>query len=275
MDLLTCINGCRVIRVSLMLLVCLISICILCSYTTDEVAETQMETATTNAELITQNMIILVTDFANKTGDTEYDNVGIALGIYVTDKLTRVSTIKVVTDDTRREALAEQQIGMSGFVEAESAAETGILTGATHVVFGTYTLLEDKLIAGANVVDAVSGVQLCSATYTSSCDDTDKLVCEITNQILSGLSVTLTEIESESVMTEDTGATIDTLKYRGEFERTLFDGSGKIKERFTPEEIRFLKELCSRILAIENKNSQMIAMRRFIHRLKAETALRG
>ncbi len=197
--------------------------------------------------------VIFVGDFANETGDPKWNGVGIGIANSISVKLSKISSIKVTSVEARRQAMAEQRFGMTGFADAETAAELGKIAGATHIAYGTYTIAGNELMAFAYLVDCSTALTEGSCESFAKTDSTASLISELALglvQALGGADETAIAAISEG----DIGKTIDTLAMEGRIADLLLDENGAVK-RFLPREIlQEAEAMCAKIISIEPLN---------------------
>jgi len=209
------------------------------------------------APAFAETKTILVGDFVNETGDAKWDTVGSALAGSIAVKLGHVKSIKVINEEARRRVMAEQRFGMSGFVDVATAADVGRLSGATHIVYGTYTLVGDDLMAFAYLVNCATGVQEGSCQSVRNRNSTAALINEITEKMLGEIGATATDAEIVRIEKEDIGRTIDTLALQGEIDGILYK-NGLMRLDIPKDELLYAKDLCEKILEVEPENTVVL-----------------
>ena len=209
------------------------------------------------ATAFAETKTILVGDFVNETGDAKWDTVGSALAGSIAVKLGHVKSIKVINEEHRRRVMAEQRFGMSGFVDAETAAEVGKLAGATHIVYGTYTLVGDDLMAFSYLVNCATSVQEGSCQSSRNMNSTAALINEIAELMLGEIGATATTAEIVRIENEDIGRTMDTLALRGEISQILYE-KGTMRRNIPRDELLYAKDLCEKILEVEPENLNVL-----------------
>ena len=199
--------------------------------------------------------VVLVGNFVNETGDPKWDGVGIGIANSIAVKLGNVKSITVTNEEARRRVMAEQRFGQSGFVNEQTAAETGRLVGATHIAYGTYTLAGDQLMAYAYLVNCATAMQEGACEAYSKTDATAALINELSLGLVGKLGATATEAEIVKVEREDTGKTIDTLTLMGKAGTIMYDEKGAMRRNLSESELMQAKNIYEQILAVEPENT--------------------
>ena len=130
---------------------------------------------------------VLVTYFANHTGDTAYDPLGRGLADMVVTDLSAVAGLKIV-ERTRLQALLDElALQGSGAVEAATAQEQGRLLGASHAVTGSVTAVKPDVRIDIRMVSVGTGEVLMAESVTGRADRFFELQGELTRRFVEGL----------------------------------------------------------------------------------------
>lgn len=198
--------------------------------------------------------VILVGNFANETGDPKWNGVGVGIANSISVKLSRISSIKVTSEEARRQAMAEQRFGMSGIIDAATAAEAGKIAGATHVAYGTYTIAGDELMAFAYLVNCTTAITEGSCESYAKTDSTASLINEISLALASSAGAQATEAEIALVKSGNTGTSVNTMALEGKIADLIFDETGLFIIGLSHDILEESAAMCRQILEIEPLN---------------------
>ncbi|MCU0849460.1 MAG: tetratricopeptide repeat protein [Spirochaetes bacterium] len=106
--------------------------------------------------LFADKMAVLVTPFKND-GDAAFSWVSAGMTDTVAADLNRISGIVVVSEDDRRSALREMELGQTGLISEETAVKAGELTGANVIFTGSYTVYGDQIRVIAKLIRVDTG----------------------------------------------------------------------------------------------------------------------
>ena len=209
---------------------------------------------TVNSAAIAAEKVILVGNFTNETGDPKWNGVGVGIANSISVKLSRISSIKVTSEEARRQAMAEQRFGMTGFADAPAAAEVGKIAGATHVAYGTYTIAGDELMAFAYLVNCATALTERSCESFAYTDSTAALINELSLELAEALGADATEDELARIEKSDVGTTIDTLEMEGRIAEILFDEKLLFRLGLPIEQLNEAAAMSRQILEVEPLN---------------------
>jgi len=114
-------------------------------------------------------MNILVYPFEN-TGPKEFSWISAGMTETVIADLTRLRSISVITDESRRKALKEMTLGQAGALEDETVIEVGKVTGANLVCSGSYMVIGNRIRAIAKLINIETGAVKTSAKIDGTVD---------------------------------------------------------------------------------------------------------
>jgi len=200
--------------------------------------------------------VILVGDFKNESGDSSLDSIGVGIAIQITAVLSRLSSVSVIPGDARRLALAEARLSASGFAAANPALG-GSLASATHVVYGTYTVIGEELMAAAYAVDANSGEAVGSATVSAYKPQAGSICVQLAQSLVEDIrdefpaksfNFEIIEENTDPAIERARNYSLDILSAKGELENLLYR-SGLLRRGLSREEIARGLELCEFVLA--------------------------
>lgn len=123
-------------------------------------------------------------------GDPE-DFAAFEIGLQelVITELAMNSSLRVVERGQIKELLAEQDLGASGRVDANTAAQVGQLVGAKYMVMGSFLEVNSSLTMTARVVDSETGELVNSDRVRGDRDDIYEMAVNLADQLTRGLEL--------------------------------------------------------------------------------------
>ena len=100
---------------------------------------------------------LAVTSFTSGSADPNLAPLGKGLQSMFTTDLSNVPGLEVVERARLAEIKGELALAASGFVDPDSAARAGALLGATHLLTGSFTLLDKELRLDARLFSVAAG----------------------------------------------------------------------------------------------------------------------
>ena len=101
------------------------------------------------------------------------------------------SALQIVERNRIRAILEELNLGKSGFLDEEKAAELGHGVQATHILMGAFTTLGDTMRLDVRMVDVKTGVIAFTHEVTGSKDDFFALEKQLIEEVHSKLALEL------------------------------------------------------------------------------------
>ena len=101
--------------------------------------------------------LIALADFENATGDSAYDPYTSGLAEAIGTFIARSGIVQLVERSRLQSVIDEQNLGLSGVLDEESATEVGRLLGAQAVILGSYLLEGDRFQVNARMIDTETG----------------------------------------------------------------------------------------------------------------------
>lgn len=102
-------------------------------------------------------------------------------------ELSSNTNLRVVDRTIVRELLAEQDLGASGRVDAETAARIGRMVGAKYVVMGGYNEIEDVFYLDGRIVDTETSEVLRSDRVSDKRTDLYRIIITFGNRLTDGV----------------------------------------------------------------------------------------
>ena len=199
--------------------------------------------------------IVFVGEFVNKTGDAAYDGVAAGLGIHLASTLASSGAVRVVTHESRRAALAEARLAISGMTAPDATAAACELSGADVALTGSYALIGDELLLGVELISAISGeVRALPPIYCGK-SDLKALFMNAGEGVLGLLFQSDMKGVPESFGVESDSVSLDVLSLKGEIDAALFGEDGRMRKDLSAAEIDALIELCEKVIESEPEDA--------------------
>jgi TolB-like protein len=100
---------------------------------------------------------VAAVDFANMSGRVEFDRLGQIIPEVISTNWAESGRLELVERGRLQDALQEMQLGLSGVVEAQSAAELGRAVGADAILVGSFILFGETIRITARLIDVQTG----------------------------------------------------------------------------------------------------------------------
>lgn len=130
-----------------------------------------------------ENQAAAITEFTDVKGNIS--ELGMFIAEELTTKLYKKSKLEIVERQMLKKILKEQNLGLSGFIDEQTAVSIGNILGADAIITGTITVVGKYIRINARVISTKSGKVL-SAASASVIKDND-LLCML------GAAVSTTE----------------------------------------------------------------------------------
>ena len=113
-------------------------------------------------------MKIAVLNFENTNRDAKYDYLSTSIAESLSTFLIKYSKGKVIIVERSQidKALKEVGFQMSGFTDEKTALQIGKLTNATHIIIGSYTVIEDVIRINARLISVEAGEGILAESIT-------------------------------------------------------------------------------------------------------------
>ena len=133
-------------------------------------AASSVEVHSANAIRLDESQRILaILPFRNKTDDSDLEGAGTVLADAIAMSIMSKRKDIVMVERERIETLfAEMKLGLSGAIDAATAARIGKLLGARFLAFGAIRRLGGRSYVSARLVDVETGRILCAASAKSA-----------------------------------------------------------------------------------------------------------
>jgi len=139
---------------------------------------------------------LAIADLSNDTGDPQFDVAGPGLASILITRFARTESVRVVERGRLQDVLAEIELGGSGAIDPDTAAQAGKLLGADYVVLGSiFTVKLPSIAVSVRIVAVESGQVVVAEEVTGEVGDDGAeffvLVDELAFALLDGLDVRL------------------------------------------------------------------------------------
>jgi len=132
-------------------------------------------------------------------GAEEFSGLSVGLQSMVTTDLSQANAVTVVERAKIADLLAELRLAKDGVIDPATAAEIGKLTGATHVVAGSFTVVGDTMRLDARLADVQSGEVAVATEMSGEKEAFFELEKELVKKLLAELGAALSPKERAAV----------------------------------------------------------------------------
>lgn len=129
-----------------------------------------------------RQMNILVYPFKN-SGSNRYSWISLGMTDTVITDLNKIKDIHVISEDDRKNAIREIELGQSGLISDESAVRVGKITGANLIFTGSYLVAGDRIRINAKLMMVDTG----GIVKTIKVDGTVSNIFELQDKVVIGL----------------------------------------------------------------------------------------
>jgi TolB-like protein len=116
---------------------------------------------------------LAVTDFTKESQNPDHENLEKIVPEWLTTFLVEAQAFEVIERRKLQKVLQEQNLGQTGIIETESAAQVGKILGVNILITGTVISVGDTLEVTIRLVDTTNGAIIGAASV--SVDDVDDL----------------------------------------------------------------------------------------------------
>lgn len=142
---------------------------------------------------------IAVLEFTNASTDAGLDALGKGLQSMVTTDLSKVAALDLVERARLREVEAELKLGRSEKIDRKTAARFGKLSGATHLLGGTFTVVGDTMRLDARLLTVEQGKVLLAEEITGERDAFFELEKALVRKLVTALGLKLAPKERAGI----------------------------------------------------------------------------
>jgi TolB-like protein len=119
-------------------------------------------------------LCIMVYPFENQ-GDAQYSWVSAGMTESVIADLGNISSVTVITDESRRQAVKEMEPRLLDLANPDTAVKVGQMTGANAIITGGYTVAAGRVRVVVNLVNVESGAAGKTIKLDGALDDIFRL----------------------------------------------------------------------------------------------------
>ncbi|MBN1782127.1 hypothetical protein JW948_13425 [bacterium] len=144
-------------------------------------------------------MTLAVLDFENRTflQAEKYAPLSQGLAEMMITELSRIQSVHMVERRRLKELLDELKLQQSGMTSGDGAMQVGRMSGAGHLVFGSFMVVSDnKIRIDLRIVEVETGKNLKAAEVTGKTRDILSLIKKLSGKIVNDLSLILTKEEA-------------------------------------------------------------------------------
>lgn len=113
-------------------------------------------------------MVIAVLDFENTGGEAKYQTLSSGISESLSTFLIKYSQGKLIVAERTQVEKAVSELGFqkSGFTDEKNALQVGKLTNATHVLLGSYSVIDNVLRINARLISVETGEGVLAESVT-------------------------------------------------------------------------------------------------------------
>ncbi|MEZ4317775.1 MAG: CsgG/HfaB family protein [Myxococcota bacterium] len=141
---------------------------------------------------------VAVVPFDN-AGGAEFEGLGVGLQSMVTTDLAQADAVTVVERARIHDLLAEMQLAKDGVIDPATAVQIGKVSGATHVVAGSFTVVGDTMRLDVRLAEVATGKVTVAAEEQGERDAFFELEKSVVTKLLAGMGAELTPKERAAV----------------------------------------------------------------------------
>ncbi len=151
---------------------------------------------TVNASEVTT---VAVLPFVNLSKNPQIDWIGAGFAETIATKLCRVSGIQYVERTQLSQAMKELKLQNSALSDPAKARKLGKLSGAGHVIIGSYQKAGDKLKVDARVLEVETATSSKSAEVVGKMDDVFDMQADLVGQLIESIGSSATAAETKAI----------------------------------------------------------------------------
>lgn len=146
---------------------------------------------------------IAVTPFDNTAGSDEFAFLTDGFAEALTFGLCQLKDIQIVERQGIDRIMEEYELGLTGLIDADEAAEIGKMVGANYLMTGSYQVIRDNIRVYCRLVDVAKGVVDSNHSFaaTGNVDTVFDLQDDLINQVVASFSIEVAPEEKERIET--------------------------------------------------------------------------
>jgi len=165
--------------------------------------------------------VVAVMRYYNNTGDDKYEHLGRAFSSMMISDLSVIERIRLVERERIEELTKELDFQQSGYVDPESAQTVGMMIGAEWVVTGAFLTVDPEMRLDTRVANVESTEIVTTAEVTGEQESLFDLQQRLSDQVVAGLELALTEEEQAALRAQQEANRIDDLDTMVRFSQAL------------------------------------------------------
>jgi TolB-like protein len=227
---------------------------------------------------------VAVLDFESSTADPALAPLGKGLQSMLTTDLAQLSALTLVERARLQEVQAEVRLGKEGWADPATAAKIGKLAGASHLLAGTFTVLDGRMRIDARLVLVEEGTVALTATVDGERDAFFELEKDLVRRLVEALSVQAQPKERAGlsrVHTADWEAFLDFSQGIDAFDGARYDAALERLRAATERDADFalarytLSRYEELITSLRARSDQIETARQELERLEKQKAASG
>lgn len=165
--------------------------------------------------------VVAVMRYYNNTGDDRYEHLGRAFSSMMISDLSVIDRIRLVERERLEELTKEMDFQYSGYVDPESAQTLGLMIGAEWVVTGAFLTVDPEMRLDSRVASVETTEIVTAAEVTGQQESLFDLQQRLSDQVVQGLELVLTEDEQAKLRAQQEANRIDDMETMLKFSEAL------------------------------------------------------
>lgn len=165
--------------------------------------------------------VVAVMRYYNNTGDDKYEHLGRAFSSMMISDLSVIDRIRLVERERIEELTKELDFQQSGYVDPESAQTVGLMIGAEWVVTGAFLTVDPEMRLDSRVANVETTEIVTTAEVTGQQESLFDLQQRLSDQVVQGLELVLTEEEQAKLRAQQESNRIDDMETMLKFSEAL------------------------------------------------------
>lgn len=165
--------------------------------------------------------VVAVMRYYNNTGDEKYEHLGRAFSSMMISDLSVIDRIRLVERERIEELTKELDFQQSGYVDPEAAQTVGLMIGAEWVVTGAFLTVDPEMRLDSRVANVETTEIVTTAEVTGQQESLFDLQQRLSDQVVQGLELVLTEEEQARLRAQQGSNRIDDMETMLKFSEAL------------------------------------------------------
>jgi TolB-like protein len=168
-----------------------------------------------------EKSVVAVLRYDNNTGDDKYEHLGRAFSSMMISDLSVIDRIQLVERARLEELIAELDLQQSAYVDPESAQSLGMIIGAQYVVAGAFVTVDPEMRMDTRIAKVETSEIVTTAEVTGQQESLFDLQQRLSDQVIAGLELALTEEEERMLREQQQANRIDDVETMVAFSQAL------------------------------------------------------